>query len=239
VVIVDPATPDGGDGDGGTTPDPVTVPPPPPTGAIAGRVWYDVNGNGKKDKREPGLAGLTAFLDLDLDGTRGVDEPTTTTAADGSYAFARLDAGAYDVRIEAVTGWRPTTAEAPVAQAGVTSRKPAKVKPIGLTDTVAVGGTLFADADANGAMEPTELPFRKAKLFLDLNDDGVRQKTEPTAKVGKQGQWKFVGLAPGVYTVRVIVKPTFTVTTPVDALAIDATTPATDSLLNLIGVGLA
>ena len=60
--------------------------------AIRGLAWDDADGDGLR-AGEPGLAGRTIYLDLDNDGMLGAEEPTATTATDGSYAFADLSAG--------------------------------------------------------------------------------------------------------------------------------------------------
>ena len=61
------------------------TPEVPVTYTISGVVYEDANENAVKDENETGLAGWT----LDLSGV------TTTTAEDGTYAFADLSAGDY------------------------------------------------------------------------------------------------------------------------------------------------
>jgi hypothetical protein len=80
-------------------------------GTIAGRVWNDVDDSGTAGL-EPGLPGRTVFLDLDGDSTLDPGEPTVTTGPDGSYTFRDLQPGAYDVVLQARSGWTTT---APVA----------------------------------------------------------------------------------------------------------------------------
>ncbi|MCA9202231.1 MAG: hypothetical protein KDA59_04270, partial [Planctomycetales bacterium] len=66
---------------------------------IHGVKFEDINGNGAHDSGEPGLNGVTIFLDLNRDNIFDADvEPWTTTAADGSYEFLGLASGAYVVR---------------------------------------------------------------------------------------------------------------------------------------------
>ena len=76
-------------------------------GEIHGRKWNDTNANGVMDAGEPGLAGVTIYLDLDNNGLLDAGEPFTVTAADdpatpadetGTYAFTGLTAGIYVVR---------------------------------------------------------------------------------------------------------------------------------------------
>src|SRR6185503_10148759 len=57
------------------------------TGGLSGFAYVDANRNGVKDAGEAGIGNVT------ISGPGG----TTTTAADGSYAFSNLDAGSYSV----------------------------------------------------------------------------------------------------------------------------------------------
>ncbi|WP_457395010.1 SdrD B-like domain-containing protein, partial [Roseateles sp. P5_E1] len=64
--------------------------------SIAGRVWLDVDNDGVIDPTETGLGGV----EIVLTGTDRNGQPvqlTTTTAADGSYAFVGLLPGTYVV----------------------------------------------------------------------------------------------------------------------------------------------
>jgi len=60
---------------------------------ISGRVYYDLNNNGVFETNETPLAGVTVYL-LDASGNRIA---TTTTSADGSYRFEKLEPGTYGV----------------------------------------------------------------------------------------------------------------------------------------------
>ena len=64
---------------------------------IHGTKFEDLDGDGVWDKEgpgaEPGLPGVTVFLDLDQDGRLDEGEPSTVTAADGSYSFTGLAPG--------------------------------------------------------------------------------------------------------------------------------------------------
>ncbi len=65
-----------------------------PAASIAGSVWADNNDNGRIDAGETGLAGVTIVLS----GTDDLGQPvnlSTTSAADGSYAFGDLRPGRY------------------------------------------------------------------------------------------------------------------------------------------------
>ena len=69
-----------------------------PRTEIMGMKWHDINGDGKIDVGEPGLAGVTIFLDLNDNGVREENEPRQITNEQGRYIFSGLEAGTYVVR---------------------------------------------------------------------------------------------------------------------------------------------
>jgi serine-aspartate repeat-containing protein C/D/E len=162
-------------------------------GRLSGQKFEDVNGDGVREAGEPGLAGWTIELDRGADGT--VDA-TTTTAADGSYAFDGLMAGTYRVREVGRSGWVQTT-----------------VNP---GDVTIISGSAATGVDF-GNFQLGRLAGAK---FDDVNGDGVRQADEPglqgwtiqllntagavlaTTTTDAAGNYAFDGLAAGTYRVR-------------------------------------
>jgi hypothetical protein len=70
---------------------------PPAPATIKGTKWRDMTGNGKSSDDVP-LGGTVIYLDMDNDGIKDSGDPSTTTAADGTYQFSGLVAGTYVVR---------------------------------------------------------------------------------------------------------------------------------------------
>ncbi len=66
-------------------------------GEISGRVFDDLNGNGKQDSGEPGIAGVMVFLDLNNNGRHDPGEPMFVTDAEGDYLFPQLPLTSYKV----------------------------------------------------------------------------------------------------------------------------------------------
>lgn len=95
-----------------STKDSVFVASPPGTGSntIEGLVWFDRDLDGTQGAGEPGLERFVLFLDEDGDQEHDPGEALTFSSADGSYAFAGLDAGSsYTVTQLLPFGWSNTT----------------------------------------------------------------------------------------------------------------------------------
>ncbi len=75
---------------------------------IRGTKWNDLNGNGVRDQNEPGLKGVTIFLDLNENGQLDKGEPTQITDKMGRYQFTKLISRTYLVREVIPTGYRQT-----------------------------------------------------------------------------------------------------------------------------------
>ncbi len=79
---------------------------------IRGTKFDDVNSNHLREVDEPVMVGETIFVDLDRDDVLDADEPSTTTAEDGTYSFVGLPTGSYVVRSVVASGYSkssPTT----------------------------------------------------------------------------------------------------------------------------------
>ena len=74
-------------------------------GIISGIKYNDLNGNGRKDKNEPGLLDWT--INLKGPGVNGTTVPTVTDAS-GNYSFTGLKAGTYTLSEVMQSGWHQT-----------------------------------------------------------------------------------------------------------------------------------
>lgn len=83
-------------------------------GEIHGAVWEDVEVDGIRELGEPGMPGVTVYLDLNNNGelnstdvsqTTRTDDPATPEDETGTFAFTELSPGSYFVRVDA-PGWR-------------------------------------------------------------------------------------------------------------------------------------
>ncbi len=197
-----------------TTPNsvPVTVPsggtetidygdvlPNPALGSISGTVCENVNGNGVCEANEPPLPGVTVELWL-VGG--GAALYTTTTDANGDYAFPNLPSGSYQVKEVNP----PNYTSVNDADGNAT---PDVISPI------VIAGNAVTDQDFIDAPTPGSI---SGKVCNDLNRDGVCGGGEGpldgvTVKVYDSGgnlvdtqttaggNYIFNNLPPGTYTV--------------------------------------
>ncbi|MCA9041577.1 MAG: hypothetical protein KDA65_14585 [Planctomycetaceae bacterium] len=80
---------------------------------IHGVKFEDINGNGIRDAGEPGIEGVTIYIDLDRDDILDPGEPTTLTGPDGSYSFGDLETDSYVVREIIPEGYIQTFPDVP------------------------------------------------------------------------------------------------------------------------------
>ncbi len=78
------------------------------TATVSGTVFNDLNGDGVRQIREPGLAGAFVYADITNVGYYVVGDPTASTDANGKFAFTGLDSGAHSIRIKPAAGLHQT-----------------------------------------------------------------------------------------------------------------------------------
>jgi uncharacterized repeat protein (TIGR01451 family) len=177
---------------------------------IGDRVWQDSDGNGRQDAGEPGRPGATVTL-IDAGGTAVA---TTTTAADGTYAFRGRPAGGYTVAFPVPAGALITAPNAggddgldsdadaltgrtdPFTVAAGESRADVDG---GFYDATTLSGSVYADADDDGVRDTGDLGISGATVTLTGTDDLGTAVTVVQA-TDADGRYAFDSLRTGVYT---------------------------------------
>ena len=178
-------------------------------GSIAGTVVLG-NGNDSADVGEPVVGGVTVTLryagDDTIPGTSDDVVTQTTTASNGTYSFANLYPGAYEVTTTVPSG------ENALADADAGNPNSINVT-LGVGQNVLsrdfeyedsmISGVVWNDQDADGSRELGEPLLDGVTVFLDLDNNGVHDVGEPTTVTNASGFYRFDGLASGTFDVRV------------------------------------
>ena len=128
--------------------------------SISGIKFNDLNGNGVRNAGEPGLAGVTVFLDTNNNGVLDPGERHTTTGVNGTYSFANLGPGTYRVREVAQSGWIQMT------------NKPSNIVARSGTN---VTNVLFGNTLVTSMMSPSKLLLTGGNLFNLQNGNVAMQ----------------------------------------------------------------
>jgi subtilisin family serine protease/Tol biopolymer transport system component len=132
--------------------------------AVTGCLFVDRNANGRQDTGEPGLAGLTLFLDLNDDGARQFNEPQQLTDETGRYSFAHLGNRPYTVCVLETPQYQQT---APVGNRFVRQAYSLAVpgNPLGSPQDV-----VAADFNGDGWPDLATAMYDRNSLAVLLND---------------------------------------------------------------------
>lgn len=201
-------------------------------GSIVGTVWNDLNGDGVRDVDpstgdfiDAGSAGWTVFLDLNTDGVPDPGEPVTLTDDAGQYSFTDIPAGDYEVTEVLPAGWEVSRGfdikqTASVVALGTATQDFANFSLI----NGSIRGTIWNDTNVDGIRQTdpitgdfTEPGLADWKVFLDVNNSGVPDPSEPFVITNSRGDYTFISLPAGDYEVTEVLPPRWDVTPGFDS----------------------
>jgi serine-aspartate repeat-containing protein C/D/E len=192
--------------------------PPAASASIRGVVFNDRNGNGTREDGEAGLAGRLVFLDQNENGHRDEGERAAETHSDGRYAFEGLAAGSYRVVQVVPAGWtviRPAEGfydlelidgqradDTHFANRHNEQDGPPVGEPPGEEPDGEIVGEVFDDADADGVRDAGEAGVARARVFVDVNGNGRRDRREVRAVTDASGAYRLAGVPAGDHVVK-------------------------------------
>ena len=179
--------------------------------SISGRVFADPEADCVFGPLDRPLAGVR----VDLLDANGQQVGSTLTDAQGKYKFENLAPGAYSVREQQPAGYYQGGTMAGSVGGAVTGDVISQIALVSATGAIDynfcelipgnISGRIHADTDGDCILDPDELPLAGVTVQL-LNDHGI---VVGTAVTDTQGQYRFEGLAPGVYSVRELQPPNY------------------------------
>ncbi|HEY3372513.1 MAG TPA: SdrD B-like domain-containing protein [Prolixibacteraceae bacterium] len=174
-------------------------------GSICGMKFNDLNGNGRKDDGEVGLANWTIILS-------GLVEKKLTTDKEGNYCFTEVVPGKYEISEVNQKGWLQT---APYPETYTIIVEPGQ-RLTGINfgnrvdETVLVGsicGMKFNDLNGNGKLDEGERGIPNWTIVLSGTADMKLQTDE-------KGYFCFTNLKPGKYEVSEVNQDNWLQTSP-------------------------
>ena len=182
-------------------------------GEIHGTKWLDLNGDGQQTRNEPGLEGWTIYLDLNNNGQQDADEPAQVTNARGDYWFMDLQPGSYTVDEVVQEGWTQTFPGKPHV---VFVERGATLEGVnfGNVPLGQIHGRKWLDADADLEPGPNEPGLAGWQIYLDVNGNHQFDEGEPVTTTDERGNYWFMDLPPGEYTVGEVIQDGWVQTFP-------------------------
>lgn len=172
----------------------------PVAGSIAGKVYNDLDGSGTLNAAEVGLAGWQVFVDRNTNGSLDVGEPQATTGADGSYLFTNQPYGLNTIADVVPAGWAASPASA-IVVALLSGENRTGVN-LGNREKIGtIQGTVWNDDNGDGIIIATEIGLADRTVYLDLNNDGNQDESEPTTVTSAAGFYQFTRVPVGSYQV--------------------------------------
>ncbi len=160
-------------------------------------------------------------------------EKSTATRTDGAYTFAFMPIGTYTIRTIApsgssVVGSTSQTATLTTISSSIIDRN------FSVNRNNRFYGQVFDDTNGNGAFETGESPLPDYVIYDDTNNNSAFDNGESSLTTGTLGTAAF-DLASGTHRMRVVGKPGWSFTVPVDGLrTVNASgSPLTDQRFGL------
>jgi hypothetical protein len=180
------------------------------TGTITGDVFSDINDDGQFGPGEPGIAGVTVYIDVNDTHSFVAGDPQATTDAGGNFTFADLADGSYILRVIPPTGGSQTFPLSGVGQHVTVADDTVSQVNFGIytpATSFSILGTVFNDLNNNGQLDPGEPGIPGVTVYIDTNDTHVYAPTDPHTTTDANGDYAFAGLPAGVYVLREIPLP--------------------------------
>jgi hypothetical protein len=169
---------------------------------VTGKVFKDVNGNGKQDKNETaGVAGVFVYTDTNSFGEPDLTKPCAVTDASGNYTLAHVKPGRVAIHTEGVQGLRnsgPATIVVKAA-AGVTTVAP---QSFAFSERALISGFVVRNANGKPVLDDPGTGIGDILVYLDTNGNGKLDAKEARTRTDSTGAFSF-NVAPGKYQMRV------------------------------------
>lgn len=178
--------------------------------SASGRVYNDINGNGKPDAREPGLPYAQVYADVNNNGVYDTGEPTAYANAIGEYTLKNLAPGKFIIREVRQSSWVRTQPAGVWPGGAYTVTLAANQQKSNLNfgnviadhHTGSISGVVYNDYNGDQKQDNGEKGLAGWRVYADTNDNGIYDLGEPTAVTNSSGAYTLTGLQQGGYRIR-------------------------------------
>ncbi|NJO44636.1 MAG: S8 family serine peptidase [Oscillatoriales cyanobacterium RM2_1_1] len=187
--------------------------------SLAGRKWHDLNEDGVWQEDEPVLEGWTIYLDDNNNGQLDEEELSVETDENGEYEFTGLSPETYTVAEVLQQGWLQTYPSEATHTVTLTPDEASTGIDFGNFELPPAGvyGSKWNDLNGNGVWEDDEPALSGWTIYLDDNNNGELDDNEPSTVTDANGEYVFLELPTGVYTIAEVLQDTWQQTYPTKA----------------------
>ncbi|MBN2259179.1 MAG: DUF11 domain-containing protein [Clostridiales bacterium] len=184
---------------------------------VSGTKYHDLNGNGERDRDEPGLEGFKIYIDEDDDGIWDEGEPFDITDEDGHYQIPTYRNPCYCeffiLREVPQRGWfqsepiRPNYYELNYFDFHLNYN-------FGNFQYASADGYKFFDLNTDGYWDENEIALEDFTIYVDYNDNETLDEGEPFDVTDSDGYYSISDIHPGTYNLLEVQKCCWVQTTP-------------------------
>jgi hypothetical protein len=183
---------------------------------VSGRIVEDLKGNGLRNSKDPGIAGVRVYIDKDFNAEFDpATEDSVVTQANGKFTIPGLDDGSIDVRIaDSPPGYRHTAPENDVLPLAALPGDHFPGLDFGLTRKVLISGVVFRDLNGDKDFGLGDKPLKNYRVYIDENENRQFDEGEAFTLTDADGEWSFTNLRSGEFVVRIQLKTNHVPVTP-------------------------
>lgn len=196
------------------TAQPINTTIAPLTPKITGKVFNDLNANGRQDSGEPNLSNWQVYIDKDNNGRLNSGDLSVRTNNRGEYRFINPGNTSHRVRVQVQDGFRRTAPSGGSYNVTLGVGVEATGKNFGVTQKARMSGFVYNDADRDGTRDGGEAGLGGWRVYIDKDNDGRFDTGEANMRTASNGSWSFNNLAAGTYRVRLVQVGGFVPTSP-------------------------
>jgi subtilase family serine protease len=182
--------------------------------SVSGVMFADNNGNGIQNTGEGATFNWGTFIDFNNNHVRDGIDFAVHADTSGRYTFTDLPGGTYHINQVPLPGWTRTTPQITVTLgygSSVTGKNLGNRPP----QPASLSGILYEDVNGDRIHEASEPILYNWGIFLDMNNNGIRDDGDIRVFSDSAGHFTFTGLTAGVtYRLRQNPLPGYVLTTP-------------------------